>query len=184
MARSFLSTSFGQVHYLDSEPTGANPIAGDPVVLLHQTPRSVDEFAEVIPLLAAKHRVLAIDNPGYGCSDRPAEPPEVEDYAAIVIALLDHLDLAAAHLVGHHTGAVVAIEAAAAHPERAGRLVLSGAVYLDGETRPGDAWLLGLQQHLPHHRLALEQLMGLARLRQRQGGVDPRRDLARLDVPQ
>ena len=130
MQRCFFSTSLGQVHYLD-----AGPRDGEAVVLLHQTPRSVDEFAEVIPLLAARHRVLAVDNPGYGCSDRPAEPPEVTDYAAVVVALLDHLGLANAHLVGHHTGAVVAVEVAASRPDRVSRLVLSGAVYLDAETR-------------------------------------------------
>ncbi len=128
--RAFLSTPLGQVHYLSAGPAGREPI-----VLLHQTPRSVDEFADVIPRLAQTHRVLAIDNPGYGCSDRPAEPPEVEDYAAVVVALLDHLRLDAAHLVGHHTGAVVAIEVAAARPERVRKLVLSGPVYLDAEAR-------------------------------------------------
>ena len=135
MKRAFLSTPLGQVHYVDAGPYGDSPAKTNPIVLLHQTPRSVDEFAEVIPQLAAEHRVLAVDNPGYGCSDRPAEPPEVEDYAGVIVALLDHLEIPAAHLVGHHTGAVVAIEIAAAHPERACRLVLSGAVYLDAETR-------------------------------------------------
>ncbi len=130
MPRAFVNTPFGQVHYVDAGDAGA-----DPVVLLHQTPRSIDEFAGVIPELAASHRVLALDNPGYGGSDRPAEPPGVEDYAAVVVTLLDHLGLPAAHLVGHHTGAVVAIEAAAAHPRRVKKLVLSGAVYLDAETR-------------------------------------------------
>ncbi len=128
--RAFLNTPLGQVHYVDAGAESNNPI-----VLLHQTPRSVAEFAEVIPRLARTYRVLAVDNPGYGCSDRPDEPPEVEDYTAVVVALLDHLGLDAAHLVGHHTGAVVAIETAAAHPERAGKLVLSGPVYLDAETR-------------------------------------------------
>ncbi len=142
MARAFLDTPLGQVHYVDAGPLGAGPADGvtgavvrAPVVLLHQTPRSVDEFAEVIPLLAAGRRVLAVDNPGYGCSDLPAEPPDVEDYADVVVRLLDHLGVEAAHLVGHHTGAVVAIELAAARPERVGKLVLSGPVYLDAETR-------------------------------------------------
>ncbi len=130
MTRAFFDTPLGQVHYVDAGPAG-----GEPVVLLHQTPRSVDEYAGVIPRLAASHRVLAMDTPGYGCSDRPAEPPEVSDYAAVVLALLDHLGLDAAHLVGHHTGAVVAIETAAAWPDRVRSLVLSGPVYLDEETR-------------------------------------------------
>ena len=41
----------------------------------------------------------------------------------------------AADLVGHHTGAVIAVELAAAAPERAGSLVLSGPVYVDEAMR-------------------------------------------------
>ena len=49
---------------------------GRPVVLLHQTPRSGDEFAEVLPILGRHRRALAIDLPGMGASDRtPAAPP-------------------------------------------------------------------------------------------------------------
>ncbi len=86
--RHFFNTQFGDVHYVD---VGASDTP--PIVLLHQTPRSVDEFKEVIPLLAAEHRVIAMDNPGYGCSDIPPSQPTVEEYADTVVELLDHLEI-------------------------------------------------------------------------------------------
>ena len=52
----------GQLHYRDAG-------SGDPILLLHQTPRSLDEFAELQPLLARNHRVIAMDMVGFGGSD-------------------------------------------------------------------------------------------------------------------
>lgn len=129
-SRHFFESALGAVHYLDVGAPGSSP-----VVLLHQTPRSVDEFAEVVPVVAAEHRVIAIDNPGYGCSDVPDHQPTVEEYADAVVALLDHLGVAKAHLVGHHTGAILAIDIAARRPDRVDRLVLSGPHYMDAEMR-------------------------------------------------
>ncbi len=128
--RRLVATALGQVHCVE-----AGEGEGPPVVLLHQTPRSVDEFAEVQPLLAGSHRVVALDTPGYGCSDRPRRQPTIADYAAALMAVLDGLEIPSAHLVGHHTGAVIAIEAAAAFPDRVAKVVLSGPVYLDREMR-------------------------------------------------
>lgn len=129
-SHNFFATQLGEVHYMD-----AGAVTGDPVVLLHQTPRSIDEFAEVIPLLAEHLRVIAVDNPGYGASEKPPHQPTVEEYANTVVALLDHLGIDRASLIGHHTGAVLAIDVAARHPSRVDRLVLSGPVYLDQEVR-------------------------------------------------
>jgi pimeloyl-ACP methyl ester carboxylesterase len=128
--RHFFNTPLGDVHYVDMGTSD-----GPPVVLLHQTPRSVDEFAEVIPILAAENRVLAVDNPGYGCSDIPPRQPTVEEYADTIVALLDHLDIQKAHLVGHHTGAILAVDIAARHPDRVAKLALSGPHYMDEEMR-------------------------------------------------
>jgi len=128
--RHFFATRFGDIHYIDVGSCDTPPL-----VLLHQTPRSTDEFAEVIPLLAEEHRVLAVDNPGYGCSDIPPRQPTVEEYADTIVALLAHLEIPKAHLVGHHTGAILAVDIAARYPERVARMVLSGAHFMDGEMR-------------------------------------------------
>lgn len=129
-AHRFFASPLGAVHFID---VGSSD--GPPVVLLHQTPRSVDEFRDVIPLLATQHRVLAVDNPGYGCSEVPDHQPTVEEYADAIVTLLNHLGVSKAHLVGHHTGAVLAIDIAARHPRRVARLVLSGPPYMDQASR-------------------------------------------------
>jgi pimeloyl-ACP methyl ester carboxylesterase len=132
--RHFCDTRMGQVHCIAA---GDDP--GPPLVLLHQTPRSTDEFAEVLPLLARERRVVAIDTPGYGCSDRVPGQPRVEDYAGAVLDALDALGIGTIVPVGHHTGAIIAVELAAAAPNRVDRAVLSGPVDLD---EAGRAFLL------------------------------------------
>jgi pimeloyl-ACP methyl ester carboxylesterase len=128
--RRFCDTRLGQVHVVDA---GAG--AATPLLLLHQTPRSVDEFADAIPILAATRRVVALDTPGYGCSDRVTGNPGVADYAAAAFESLDALGIERAIVVGHHTGAVIAVEMAASAPERIERVVLSGPVYTDAAGR-------------------------------------------------
>lgn len=134
--RFFCDTAMGQVHCVE-----AGSGAGAPLILLHQTPRSVDEFKEVLPLLARKRRTVALDNPGYGCSDPVDGQPAVADYARAAIDVLDALKIARAVFVGHHTGAILSIELAAAFPERVERVVLSGPVCTDEKGRAElDPW--------------------------------------------
>jgi pimeloyl-ACP methyl ester carboxylesterase len=128
MRHRFAETRFGQIHYAEDGD-------GDPVLLLHQTPRSWDEYRDVLPLLGRTHRAIAPDTPGFGLSDGPAEPWTIEAFAAGILDLCDALELATVALVGHHTGAVVATEIAASAPERVTALVLSGMPYVDARRR-------------------------------------------------
>jgi pimeloyl-ACP methyl ester carboxylesterase len=126
--RAFLDTPEGQIHYVAAG-------AGRPVLLLHQTPRSWDEYRDVIPILAQERRVIAMDTIGYGESYKPARRCEIEDYARGAIALLDGLGIGATAVVGHHTGAVIAMELGASNPERVERLVLSASPFVDAADR-------------------------------------------------
>lgn len=100
---------------------------GTPVLLLHQTPRSWDEFRAVLPLLGRTRRAIAMDTIGFGDSSRlPAGGYSVERWADVVVSLLDALGIDRATVVGHHTGGYVATEVAASHPERVTAVVLSG----------------------------------------------------------
>ena len=80
--------------------------AGAPVVvLLHQTPRSCDEYRDVLPLLAAGgRRAIAFDTPGFGDSQALPGGPTIERWAATLLAGLDALGVAHAAVAGHHTG--------------------------------------------------------------------------------
>ncbi|GAA3191117.1 alpha/beta fold hydrolase [Dactylosporangium siamense] len=129
----YCPTVHGQLHYAES---GAGPA----VLLLHQTPRSHDEYRDVLPILAgAGFRAIAMDTRGFGRSAAPPAAATIEDYADGVTALLDALGLDRVHLVGHHTGGVVAVEVAARWPDRVDRLVLSSTPYLDAEARAARA---------------------------------------------
>jgi len=128
VTRAFVATPEGQVHYRTAGE-------GRTVLLLHQTPRSSDEYRDVIPLLARAFRVIAMDTIGYGDSDKPARACAIEDYARGAAGFLDALGIARASVVGHHTGAVIAIELAASYPERVERLVLSASPWVDAAER-------------------------------------------------
>ncbi len=70
-------------------------------------------------------RCVAPDLLGFGHSDRPRDfSYSVDDHAASVIALLEHLDLRAISLVGHSMGGAVAIVAARERPDLIARLIL------------------------------------------------------------
>jgi len=103
---------------------------GSHVLLLHGFGGSVDAWGEaVLSGLAERHRVLAVDLPGHGQSDGPAEPdryalPEVVEALSF---LLGALGVPRAHWVGYSMGGRVALGAAVLAPERVERLVLESA---------------------------------------------------------
>ncbi|HUY03031.1 MAG TPA: alpha/beta hydrolase [Rhodocyclaceae bacterium] len=122
--RAFADLSIGQVHYASCGDCNAPA-----VLLLHQTPRSWAEYREVLPLVGQTHRAIAMDTPGFGDSAPLPGPASIEAWAAVAVELLDALAISRAHVVGHHTGAVIALALAAACPARVASLVLSSLSY-------------------------------------------------------
>ncbi|MCS7002481.1 MAG: alpha/beta fold hydrolase, partial [Dehalococcoidia bacterium] len=129
MIRGFAATAKGQIHYRESGE-------GPPLVLVHETARSSDGFSEVMPYLARQFRVIAMDTPGFGDSYRPTESPGIAGYAQSILDFFDALGLQRPHLLGFHTGAAFAAEAAARAPDRVDRLVLCGCPDFDPDTIP------------------------------------------------
>jgi pimeloyl-ACP methyl ester carboxylesterase len=126
--RGFVDTPEGQIHY-------ATAGQGSPVLLLHQTPRSWDEYRDVLPIIGREYRAIAMDTIGFGDSYKPEKEVSMEDYGRAVILFLDEMGIGRTSIVGHHTGGVIAVEVAATHPERVNRLVLSSTPYVDAEDR-------------------------------------------------
>jgi pimeloyl-ACP methyl ester carboxylesterase len=80
--------------------------SGDDVVLcLHGWPQHWYEWRHLMPALADRHRVLALDLRGFGWSDAPRDGYEKENMATDVLAVLDALGLERVKLVGHDWGA-------------------------------------------------------------------------------
>ena len=130
MLRGFVDTSLGQIHYREMG-------AGAPLILLHQTADSGRMYTEVMPLFARQFHVLAPDTLGYGDSDRPTAPLSMAEYGRSVVEFMDALGIAKASIVGLHTGAAMAVEIAAAYPDRVSKLVLCGCPDYDSDVRAG-----------------------------------------------
>lgn len=132
LVRGYTDSRFGQLHHVE---TGTAAPGEPTVLLLHLTPRSWDEFRDVLPILGARTRTVAMDTVGFGASARPSEPMSIEQFADGVEDLLDGLGLDDVVLVGHHTGGVVAVEVAARRGTRLRGVVLSGTPYVDQARR-------------------------------------------------
>ena len=105
---------------------------GRPVLLLHQTPRSWDEYRDVLPLLGRRFQAIAMDTIGYGDSSKPPLGRDsIEHWAEVAMDLADALGVGRLSVVGHHTGAVIATEIAAAYPDRIEAAVLSASALVD-----------------------------------------------------
>ena len=101
---------------------------GTAVVFLHGFGASMYSWRNMLPpVAAAGYRVIAIDNRGFGFSDKPAHGYRNADYARLIVALLDSLHISSAVLVGHSMGGAIAAEVALTHPDRVRGLVLIDA---------------------------------------------------------
>lgn len=98
---------------------------GPPVVLLHSVGLSTREgWRAQMPVLSERYRVLSHDFRGLGHSAKGDKPAEVATYVADLAALLDHVGIERAVLVGVSLGGFVAQAFALAHPDRVRALVL------------------------------------------------------------
>ena len=96
--------------------------SGPPVVAVHGLGGTKGSFLPTVAALAGGFRVIALDLPGFGDSDKPlAAPYDARYFAAVVVDLLDALDIECAHLIGNSLGGRVALEVGMRHPDRAGR---------------------------------------------------------------
>lgn len=104
--------------------------SGPTIVLLHgggPGASSWSNFSRNIAVLAQHFHVLAVDQPGYGHSDKRAEHEQFNRYAARALkGLFDQLELGRVPLVGNSLGGGTAVRFALDYPDRAGRLVLMG----------------------------------------------------------
>ena len=103
---------------------------GPTVVLMHgggPGASSWSNFGRNIGVLAQHFHVLAVDQPGYGHSDKHTEHEQYNRYSATALLnLFDHLGIERAPLVGNSLGGGTAVRFALDNPDRAGRLVLMG----------------------------------------------------------
>ena len=126
---------------------------GDPVVCIHGLGGTKASFLPTVAALADTHRVIALDLPGFGESDKPlAAPYDAPYFANSVTALMDELEIDSAHIIGNSLGGRTAIELGLLHPDRVRKVVLLSPALAWLRDRPLK-WLV----QLPLPRLGLIQ---------------------------
>lgn len=101
-----------------------------PVLLLHGSPGSQEDFGSLAPLLGNKYRVIAPDLPGFGGSSREIADYSIRAHAHYVLQLLDRLAIPQVHLVGFSMGGGVALELIGLSPDRVKSVTLLSSIGL------------------------------------------------------
>jgi pimeloyl-ACP methyl ester carboxylesterase len=121
----FVQLSVGKVHYLEQG-------TGTPLLLLHANPGDSQDYAAVIPTLAKQYRVIALDWLGYGLSDRPLHPEQLnmDDFYLMFREFLTALSLPPALMIGNSFSGNIILRLASEVPEQVrGLVMISSAVF-------------------------------------------------------
>lgn len=126
---------------------------GPAVLLLHGIGGRASLWQPSLDALSPQYRAVALDMPGYD-GDPVPDPLTFPLLAAQVVAVMGGLGLAAAHVIGHSMGGMVALELAATHPGRVRSLVLAATSAAFGGRDAGfrDAFLAARQKPLEEGR--------------------------------
>ena len=124
-AGNFLTVNGVRLHYVERG-------SGEPIVLLYGNGSMIQDFESsgLIDLAARKYRVIVLDRPGYGHSDRPRNTiwtPEAQ--ADLIHGALAQLGIARATILGHSWGCSVAVALAGKYPDLVSGLVLASGYY-------------------------------------------------------
>lgn len=120
ITKHFVTVGTRRVHYLRA---GSGPA----VALLHSSPCSAKVMRPIMQVFGERFTTLAFDTPGFGLSDKlPVAAPSVEDFADALAETLAALGVEHVATYGRHTGASIAVEFAARHPQRCAMALADG----------------------------------------------------------
>jgi pimeloyl-ACP methyl ester carboxylesterase/putative sterol carrier protein len=98
---------------------------GDPVICIHGLGGTKGSFLPTVAALADDYRVIALDLPGFGDSDKPfGAAYDAAYFADITAAFMEKLEIEKAHLIGNSMGGRVALELGFDHSDKVSKLAL------------------------------------------------------------
>ena len=130
---AFVTVNGARLWYDVLPPTNPN---ADTILLHHGYTASRVNWLPVAERLAGRYRVVLMECRGTGASEHTADGYSLEQYAADVIAVADHLQLATFTYAGHSMGGGVGYVLGLNYAARLQRLILMAAVPADGFPAP------------------------------------------------
>jgi 3-oxoadipate enol-lactonase len=121
--------------------------SGPSLVFINSLGTDARLWEEVVPSFTDRFRVLRYDKRGHGLSDCPPTPYSIRDFSADLAGLLDSLEIERAAVVGISVGGMIAIDFAAAWPERVQSLVLCDTAPVIGTADLWNDRINTLRQH-------------------------------------
>ena len=144
LAHKFVRAGDREFHVAITKRHGDGP----PILLLHGWPQHWYAWRLVIPALAERHRVLAMDLRGFGWSEIAWEGFEKERMAADVAGVIDALSLERPAVIGHDWGGWIGYLLALRQPEAISALITLNAPPPFARPTPGNAAALVRRHHL------------------------------------
>lgn len=102
---------------------------GEPVVMLHGAFMTITGWSDWVKELSKTRKVIAVEMQGHGRTADIKRPMSFENHADDVAALLDHLKIPSADIIGYSLGGGVAMQTAIRHPEKVRKVVSISSVF-------------------------------------------------------
>jgi pimeloyl-ACP methyl ester carboxylesterase len=102
---------------------------GTPLIMLHGGFGTCDTFSALSPTLALNHQVIGVDLYGHGRTALTDRPIDFAQMADDIAALIQHLGLAKANLLGYSFGGLVSLQTVIRHPAQVNKLVVISAPF-------------------------------------------------------
>jgi pimeloyl-ACP methyl ester carboxylesterase len=132
---------------------------GEPLLLIHGLGSSTEDWEAQVEFFAKRFRVVSYDVRGHGKSSKPRSRYSVPQFAADAAALIEHLQLGPAHVLGISMGGMVALQLTVDRPD----LVRSLTVVNSGPEMVLRTWR---QKIAIYQRFAIVRMMGMRRMGQ------------------
>lgn len=126
--RIYSKTNYGEDRFIRVQNLNIHYIEvgqGQPVIFIPGAFSTYRHWERIIPLLSQNYRLICIDYPGTGDSDKPKTGFKytVEEQADLIARMIEGLDISGVHIVGASYGGAIAFNLAARHPEKIGKVV-------------------------------------------------------------
>jgi pimeloyl-ACP methyl ester carboxylesterase len=141
---------------------------GEPLILLHGGLGATEMFGDVSPLLAKGHQVIAVDLQAHGRTADIDRPLSFEAMADDIAALIKHLELQQAAVMGYSNGGSVALRTAIQHPELVQKLIVVSAPF------KRDGWYPEVQTSMAQMSAELAEPMKPTPMYQLYSSIAPR----------